>query len=114
MGILDNQNTPEIDPAVRIANQIKQQARMTFQQLVQAFNQGAQSFWNNPRATPAQIAAALGTDAKEVFQLHGKIGALLAEVKPDSIQPGLSVVGQFSYNEDGTVTVTTPDQPQNG
>lgn len=108
MGILDNQNAPEVDPAVRVANQIKQQARMTFQQLVQAFNQGAQSFWNNPRVQPADIAAALGTDAKEVFELHGKIGALLATIKPEAIQPGLSVVGQFTYNQDGTVTITGP------
>lgn len=106
MGILDNQNTPEIDPAVRVANQIKQQARMTFQQLVQAFNQGAQSFWSNPQVPAGDIAAALGADAKEVFELHGKIGALLATVKPEAIQPGLSVVGQFTYNEDGTVTIT--------
>jgi hypothetical protein len=106
MGILDNQNTPEIDPAVRVANQIKQQARMTFQQLVQAFNQGAKSFWSNPQVPAAEIAAALGADAKEVFELHGKIGALLATVKPEAIQPGISVVGQFTYNEDGTVTIT--------
>ena len=112
MSILNNPQVPEVDPAVRVANQIKQQARSTFQNLVQVFNQGAQSFWSNPRATPAQIAAALGTDATEVFQLHGKIGALLAEIKPEAIQPGLSLVGQYSYNQDGSVTITPPAEPQ--
>lgn len=111
MGLLDNQNTSEVPAAERVARQIKQQARMTFQQLVQVFNHGAQSFWSNTRATPVEIAAALGTDAKEVFELHGKIGALLASVKPDAIATGMAVVGEFSYNADGTVTVADPVAP---
>lgn len=106
MGVLDNQpSVPAVPPATMAANQIRQQCQMTFQQLVRSFNQGSQTFWKNPRATPAEIAAALGTDAKEVFELHGKIGAMLASVKPEAIQAGAAVVGQFTYNEDGTVTV---------
>lgn len=112
MGVLDNINVPEVAPAVRVANQLKQQARMTYQQLVQVFNQGAKQFWSNPRATPADIAAALGTDAKEVFELHGKIGALLASVKPEAIADGAAVVGEFTYNQDGTVVVV-PQTPAN-
>lgn len=108
MGVLDNPSTPEVPVADRVASQLKQQARMTFQQLVQVFNQGAQAFWKNPRVKPSEIAAALGTDAKEVFELHGKIGALLASVKPDAIAAGASVVGEFSYNANGTVTVVDP------
>lgn len=114
MSVLNNPAPVEIVPAVRVANQLKNQARMTFQQLVNSFNQGAQSFWKNPRATPAEIAAALGTDAKEIFELHGKIGALLATVKPEAIAAGASVVGSFSYNEDGSVTVSEPAPPANG
>lgn len=109
MGVLDNNPAPEPPVAERVAQQLKQQCRMTYQQLVQSFNQGAQSFWKNPRANPSEIAAALGTDAKEVFELHGKIGALLATIKPEAIASGAAVVGQFTYNENGTVTVT--DQP---
>jgi hypothetical protein len=105
MGILDNNPNQEINPSERIANMLKQQTRNTFIQLVQSFNQGAQSFWDNPDASPAEIALSLGEDAKEIFELHGKIGALLAEIKPEAIQPGLSVVGQFQYNSDGTVTI---------
>lgn len=108
MGILDNLNVPEVTPAERVAQQLKQQARMTYQQLVQVFNQGAQTFWKNPRVKPSEITAALGTDAKEVFELHGKIGALLATVNPEAIAAGAAVVGEFSYNADGTVTVVDP------
>ena len=112
MGVLDTPDVPEVVPAVRVAQQLKQQTRNTFQQLVQAFNQGAQSFWAHPRAKPSEIAAALGTDAKEIFELHGKIGALLATIQPAAIAAGASVVGQFSYNEDGTVTAVDPVAPE--
>lgn len=108
MGVLDSTPEPEVSAAERVARQLKQQCRMTYQQLVQSFNQGAQQFWKNPRAKPSEIAAALGTDAKEVFELHAKIGALLATVNAESIAPGAAVVGQFTMNADGTVTAVDP------
>jgi hypothetical protein len=113
MGVLDNQPVSPIPSAERVAKQIKQQAKITYQQLLQVFNNGARQFWQNPQATPAEIAAALGTDAVEVFQLHGKIGALLATINPAVIAEGASVVGEFTYNADGTVTVaeTTNSEP---
>jgi hypothetical protein len=106
MSILNNQDPQQMSSADRAANQIVNQARSVFRQLVSAYNDGAKAFWNNPRATPQQVAAALGTDAAEVFGLHAKIGALLAEVKPEVIAPGQAVVGTFTVNSDGTVTVT--------
>ena len=105
MSILNQPSVPEVDPAVRAANMLKNQPRQTFQQMVMAFNQGSNNFWKNPRVTPQQIAAALGTDAKEVFEIHFKIRDLLASVKPEAIEQGDSVVGQFTLNEDGTVTI---------
>ena len=108
MSILNNQPPQPVPPADRVSRQIKQQAKMTYQQLLQVFNNGARQFWRNPQATPAEIAAALGTDAVEVFTLHGKIGALLASINPAAIADGASVVGEFTYNEDGTVTVVEP------
>lgn len=106
MSILNNPAPVEVAVAERVANQIVSQTRMTFQQLVQVYNEGARSFWNNPRATPQEVAAALGANAAEVFMLHGKIGTLLAEVKPESVAPGQALVGKFTVNADGTVTVT--------
>ena len=108
MGVLDNPQVPEVSPAVRVANQLKQQTRMTYQQLVQVFNQGSQTFWKNPRVKPSEIAEALGADGKEVFELHGKIGALLATVNAEAIAPGASVVGEFTYSADGSVTAVDP------
>jgi len=108
MSILNNPEVPEVAPADRAARQIKQQARSTFQQLANTFNQTSRQFWSNPQATPAEIAAALGTDAAEVFSLHGKLGAMLSTVKPEAIAEGVALVGQFTVNADGTVTITTP------
>lgn len=108
MGVLDNPVVPQLSAAEHAAQQLKQQTRMTYQQLVTAFNTGAYAFWKNPRAKPSEVAAALGADAKEVFELHGKLGALLAEVNPAAIQPGASVVGAFTVNADGTVTAVDP------
>lgn len=105
MSILNQPSAPPVDPAVRAANMIRNQTRQTFQNMVISFNQGAKMFWNNPQASPSDIASALGVDAKEIFELHAKLGSLLASVKPESIVEGSGVVGQFTTNEDGTVTI---------
>jgi hypothetical protein len=95
-----NQSPPE-----QIAARIKGDAKTLYRYMVASFVNGAKDFWTNSVATPAEIAEALGPDAVEVFSLHAKLGALLAEVNPAAIAAGAAVVGEFEYNEDGTVTV---------
>ena len=108
MSILDNNPLTPVDKAVRVANAIKSTTRQTFQMMTNAFNMGSKNFWNNPHATPAQIAEALGNDAREVFELHYALGLLINSIKPDSIQEGWAAIGQFTMNEDGTVTILPP------
>lgn len=113
MSILDQvQNpTPEVPNAQRAANRLINITRQTYQQMVNAFNQGAIIFWKNPTgASPQEVASYLGTNAAEIFQLHYQLGQLLQNVKPESIAEGASLIGQFTINQDGTVTVTS--QPQ--
>lgn len=113
MGVLDNNQMPinTVPVSVRAANKLKGMANQTFQGMVNAFNAGASIFWNNPNgATPQEIANTLGSDAKEIFELHAKLGSLIASIKPESIAEGSSVVGQFTINEDGTVTIIEPNQ----
>lgn len=107
MSILDQNNVPApMSPAKLAANRLIQTTRQTYQQMVNAFNRGSNTFWQNGAgATPEQIAAELGTDAKEVFELHYKLGQLLATVKPEAIAEGNSVIGNFTMNQDGTVTI---------
>jgi hypothetical protein len=105
MSILDNINS-QPTPAEVAAKQIVSQARQSFNGMARSFNDGSRNFWNNPRgATPTEIASALGTDAREVFELHYALGQLIASVKPEAIAEGLSLIGQFTMNEDGTVTI---------
>lgn len=107
MSILDRNNeAPIIPPAKIAADRLIQLTKQTYQQMVMAFNQGSQIFWNNPIGTsPSDIANELGTDAKEVFELHHKLGQLIATVKPESIAEGARLVGNFTTNDNGTVTV---------
>jgi hypothetical protein len=111
MSILDNNSPirPEVPKAKRAANRLINMTKQTYNQMVQAFNEGSQVFWNNNGATPAEIATELGTDAKEVFELHSKLGQFIATIKPEAIIEGNSIVGNFILNEDGSVTVIVPE-----
>jgi len=115
MSILDN-NDPVVirEPAAkRAARNLIEQTRQTYNQMVNAFNNGAQTFWNNNGgATPSDIAAELGTNAKEVFELHYKLGQFIASIKPEAVVEGNNLVGNFTMNEDGTVTIL-PTEPSN-
>lgn len=105
MSILDNINN--ISLAQNAANNMRNQARDLFGAMVNVFNSGSQEFWNNSNATPEEIANELGSDAKEIFELHSKLGQLIASVKPLAIEEGLSLVGNFTLNDNGTVSIIT-------
>ncbi len=104
MSILDDSQWT-VNNSELIANNIKGSAKNLFQMMVNNFNYGAKNFWDNPQATPSEIAEALGTDAKEVFLLHYALGQLINNIKPEAISEGWSYIGQFAMNEDGTVTI---------
>jgi hypothetical protein len=109
MGILDEVDPQPVDPAVEVAEQLKEHLKQTYRYVVSAFTEGARVFWTNPRGIPAEdIAAALGTSGQEVFALHWQLGQFIAAIKPEAVQEGMSLVGEFGYNEDGSVTVTAP------
>ena len=110
MSIL-NMPDPQPDPAAAVAARVIAETKMTFRAILEAFNGGARIFWSNEHATPEQIAAALGTNAREVFELHAKLGRFIADIDPALIARGMSVVGQFEYNDDGTVTVLSVPSP---
>jgi hypothetical protein len=111
MGILDGNLgvfQPE-PPAKRIAKRLINNTRQLYSQMTNSFNEGAESFWlGREGATPEQIAVELGVNAREMFELHYKLGELLATINPDTIERGVSVVGNFTYNEDGSVNILLP------
>lgn len=114
MSILDRDpSRDQPPPAAQAAERLIRMTKNTYDQMVMAFNEGANVFWSNRMgATPEEVAAALGADAKEVFYLHARLGELIGLVKPEAIAEGLSVVGNFTMNEDGTVTILPPPEPE--
>jgi hypothetical protein len=98
---------PPKTPA-EIAVSLKLQAKNVYNNMLGVFNRGSKMFWDNPNATPEQIALALGSDGKELFSLHYKLGQLISTIDATAISEGSSVVGQFTMNEDGTVTILPP------
>lgn len=104
MSILDNDSS-NISQAKLVADRLKKMTKTTYAQMAHAFNEGSQIFWQNASATPLEIASELGEDAKEIFELHYKLGQLISTIKPESISQGLSVIGNFTINDDGTVTI---------
>lgn len=104
MSIL-NQPNPVTPTPCMVAGKLKMQARNTYSNLVRLFNEGSKEFWANEHATPEAIAACLGKDGAELFRLHGLIGQLLAQVDPNVIAEGSSVVGEFSYAQDGSLVI---------
>ena len=106
MSILDKNIDIKPDPALEAARRLVMTTKHSFSQTVNAFNDGTRTFWTNSEgATPTQIAAVLGEDAAEIFILHYKLGVLISEIKPEAIQDSFNLIGNFTMNQDGTVTI---------
>jgi hypothetical protein len=106
MSILNNENNNQPSPAEVAAQKLIQITKHTYQQMINSFNQGAEIFWNNSMgASSIEIADKLGTNAKEIFELHYKLGQLLSSVDNNTIVDASNLIGTFTMNNDGTVTV---------
>lgn len=106
MSILNDQSINQPQPAEIAAERLIQITKQTYQQMVNSFNQGSQIFWNNSMgASPEDIAIYLGTDAKEIFELHYALGQLISSIKPETISEGLSLIREFTINSNGTITI---------
>ena len=103
MGIFDvTTNKTEAEVA---AEAIKMAGNNTYWSLVNQFNKTTNAFWSNSTLTPQQIADALGTDASAIFSLHYKLGEFIGLIDLAPIQESLEKIGQFTQNQDGTVTI---------
>jgi hypothetical protein len=94
------------------AKQIKQAparlAEMMFQQWESSFN----SLWKEGKFTPAQKLEAIGTDAKELFELNSQFVTFMVTQltgKRDDlvqkIQEKVASIPAHTINADGTVTL---------
>lgn len=112
MSLLDTASSTTPEPAALVADHLVQNLRNTYQYIVASFTENAVVFWRNPEATPSEIAAALGINGRELFELHWQLGQFIAAIKPEAVNAGLSVVGEFSYTEDGRVVVVDPPEEE--
>ena len=69
MSILtENQNQP---PSLsEVVKRIKKNNRNTFEQIKSLREGLCNQLWDNPRFTPAEILAELGTEAGEILEIH--------------------------------------------
>lgn len=105
----DFNKNPSPNNPTEISKRLKTQAKNVYNTMVGMFIRTSKMFWNNPNATPEEIAEALGTDAKKLFELHYKLGQFIAEINPSDIAEVSPLIGSFTINEDGTVTVLPGD-----
>jgi len=101
-------NQVEIIRAKTKADTIRNTTVAIYESMKEAFNQGSTMFWASEDATPEDIAAYLGTNASGIFYLHARLGEVLALVDPSGIAEGLSVVGEYTQNGDGSITIIQP------
>ena len=112
MTILNQNHSDPVIPAKRAATRVKRSTAQLGQTIIQSWEQGFDIIWNNPRATPAEVLAELGTDAVEAFDLSNATVSLMAAVLPARldddwarIQAKLADMPTTTHNEDGTVTI---------
>lgn len=100
---------PTQSAAVQAANTLLTTARNTHLQAAANLKACQDALWNNPRAKPDEVIAALGKDAAEVLAMHDTIGTFVNGLKAGSnkFTPPQARIA----NVDGTVTLATTSAP---
>lgn len=100
---------PSLSPA--------QEALLTMQQLhseglAELANKTKRAFdlmWHNERATPAEMAAALGTNAAACFAAHATTVAFILAADASLLAPAdYTPPMDYTLNQDGTLTIVEP------
>lgn len=94
-------------PAEKRAIELTVAALRQYDNMKRAYEQGLRDFWSDPRFTPQELADALGSDASDLFRLHGGLKAAILSVNPEEQLSSVSDYGTFIVNEDGTLTITS-------
>jgi len=112
MSILNQTHSDPVAPATRAATQIKRGTVQLTSQILTSWKRGFNLVWANPRATPAEVLAELGTDAAEAFELSAQTIGFMAAILPDrmdeewvAVQELLALKQPTTSHEDGTVTL---------
>ena len=104
MSILNRQDNQPSHQKIA-ADTIKETAFVINKRLLRVFAEGVNTMWSHPHVSAQQVCDELGTDAKEVFELHSALGQFLEANSPDDISGIKSKIGSYTVNSDGTVTI---------
>jgi len=99
-------DTPALPtPAQQRANRVLALPRIILNRLLRSWANGLDQVWNpSAPTTPAQVLAALGPNAAEVFQRSAALRAFLESQKPACTQiPAATRIKPVTINADGTV-----------
>jgi hypothetical protein len=106
---------PEITPAKQVADAIIAESNRQFPQRLAVFKSLWEQLWENPSATPAQVLAEWGTNAKLMFQVAAAERQWIITVATALGKTPAEVLGDSKYlstalpinppHEDGTVTL---------
>jgi hypothetical protein len=81
--------------------------RMMFNRLLKSWAEGLDAVWSSP--APADVLAAMGTQAGELFTRSEQLRAFLEAQQPGSTKiPQAAKIKPVTIHPDGTVTLLTP------
>lgn len=111
---------PEPPAAELVAEELTRAINAEITRRVATHRDMFNAFWRNHRATPDEIAAALGTKARLFFQVAAenaghiaRLAALVGKKPEDFLPPEDSArPRELAFHEDGTVTVGGPTKPE--
>jgi len=94
--------------AQRRANAVLALPRVMLKRMLQGWTNGLDQVWNPPApTTPAQVIAALGTNAAEVFQRSAALRTFLESQKAGCTNlPAAARIKPVTINPDGSATLT--------
>lgn len=95
----------EISKSQIIGESLISEAIGLYNHMSETYTNGTLKFWKNPECSPAEIAGSLGNKGKELFLLHYQLGQLLNSINPGSTDSINNIIGNFTINEDGTITI---------
>lgn len=92
-------------PAQRRAQRALALPRIMFTRLLASWQEGLDAVWSAP--SPADVIAAMGTQAGELFTRSAQLRAFLESQQPGSTNiPAAAKIKPCTINADGTVTLT--------
>lgn len=77
-----------------------------YKELVSIQNRGIDEIWNNPQFTPQEIMDALGADGIKMFQFHGVLTDIIAQLAAnEGVAPSLKLPKKAFTVEAGKIKI---------